>query len=127
MAFITSALSGGNADLLIEIEDSDADAELNVTGAATPVLYLVEVDCTENPGEDVYTRIYASAAPVVGTTDAEVLCWGKAGKVLTYRWRRGIAIGAAMSVATVTDPGATSGATSPTGKVKVRMQADAEA
>lgn len=137
MAFIKTVLTGlENVDRKVVIEDSDADAENDITGVQTSVIHSVEIDCTENPGEDVTTRFYASAAPTVGSTVAEMILPGVAGQVVKFVDIEtladfdktgenpdisGNANKANISVATVKNPGTTLGADPPSGKVKVTI------
>lgn len=126
MAFEITKLFGGPSNLLITIANANATANEDITGTgdATNTLYIVEVDCKENPGEDVYVRFWdvaAAGSPNVGTTDARVLVPGFRGEVHTMSWHLGIIWASAISTATVTNQGATSGATDPTGIVRVRI------
>jgi hypothetical protein len=123
MSFTTTVIHGATVDRKIVIGDSNQNAENDITGTNTPVIYAVTIDCSENPGETVFVRIFDSDAPTVGTTAAELLLFGVAGKSDNeYPFRRGIPFATGISVATVINPGGTNGADSPTGKVKVTLE-----
>lgn len=123
MAFKITKLEGGPATLLVTVDDANGSAndDITGTGAAANTLYKVEVDCSENPGEDVACRIYNNTSPTVGTTAAEVLVPGFRGESYEMVWSEGIPFSTAISVAVVKDAGATSGTTNPTGTVKLRI------
>jgi hypothetical protein len=135
MAFTKTVLVGfENIDRKIIIEDSDENAEDDITGVNTSIIYSVEVDCSENPGEDVSVRFYGLTSPAtadVGTDEAELLLPGVAGEVHSFACSEGLAdfntSGDApggvknISVATVQEAGTTSGATAPSGTVKLTI------
>jgi hypothetical protein len=111
-------------NVAITIPDSNATPESDITGAVGAILYMVEIDCTNNTDEDVYVRFYNKSSPTVGTDDAEVLLKGFAGKKKTYVCKRGTTFSSNLSVATVTERGATAGATNPTGTVALIILVD---
>lgn len=135
MAFRVSSVLGGDAELKAVILDSDADLENIATatgGTTTPAvirIYAVEIDCSENLNEEVFTRFYNVDDPTVGSDDADIVLSCAAAEVNPFIFHRGItligstggATDAYMKVATVTDGGGTGGATSPTGTVKVTI------
>ena len=125
MAFEITKLFGGPSNLLITVADANATSNADITGVDNPnTLYKVEVDCTENPGEDVYCRLWdttAASPPSVGTTAARVLVPGFRGEVHTMSWHLGIPWLKTISVAVVTNLGATTGAENPSGTVRVRI------
>lgn len=127
MAWREGPLGGSVADTKIVIPESTADPA-NDLSEDNPKLYHAEIDCTLNPGEDTYTRFFASEAATVGTDDATLVLWGIKGRILTYdliviasqAWT-GVNFTPGLSVATVTNRGGTGGADSPTGIVKVTL------
>lgn len=115
--------------------DSNATGIDDITGANNSELFMVEIDCTGNPDQDVYAKFYNHADPDIGTTDAEVVLRGYKGKKVTYTFRQidiaaladnvegwhGWIFATAISFATVQEAGGTGGATAPSGKVKVTL------
>lgn len=92
-----------------------------VAGGAVNV-HQVEVDCTENTGEDVYVAFYNSTTPTVGTTEPRMLLPGIAGTRKTYTFRRPLtAFGTAMYAAAVREKGG-KGTTAPSGSVAVTVR-----
>jgi hypothetical protein len=86
-------------------------------------VYGVDIDCLQNPGEDVYVKFYDNAAPTVGTTDAEMVLRGKSGVVTPYVFPIGIPFVTALSVACVKEAGGGAGTTGPSGTVNVTIHA----
>lgn len=124
MSLRSSGFVASVGNIFVTILGSDENSQDDITGvgAAASTLYAVEVDCTENTGEDVYVRFFNDSSTVtVGTDTAEVVVWGKSGKKVTYLWGRGIPFSAGISVATVRNAGATSGATGPSGTVNLNI------
>ncbi len=129
--FATSIINGADqVDRKVTIPVSDNEAADNITADQDrSIIFVVELDLTENPGENTFTRFFASAAPTVGSDVAEMVLKGIAGRVTVYYIEDGVDFqfaGAAgleaasdISVATVREPGTTNGATSPSGTVKV--------
>lgn len=115
--------------------DSNATGIDNITGANNSELFIVEIDCTGNPTEDVYTKFYNAADPTIGGADAEVVLKGYKGRKTTYTFRQidldaladntegwhGWIFTTAISFATVQEAGGNAGATAPSGKVKVTL------
>ena len=136
MAYREGPIGGSVPDTKIVIGDaadgtsSNATPENAIASAGSDV-HQVKIDCTLNPGEDVYTRFYDSAAPTVGTDDAVLVLKGLKGQVVTYDLYNithgaspvisGIDFATQISVATVTNRGGTGGADNPTGIVIVTI------
>lgn len=104
---------------LVRDTDSDATSEDNVNSGVA-VIYLIEVDNTLNANAAVYTKLYNSTGPTVGTTDPEIIVLAPKGKIQTFGVPEGISFGTGLSFATVTTAG-TAGTTSPTGNVGVKI------
>ena len=114
------------------IEDATSNADNDITGAPDE-LCMVKVDCTDNTTEDVYVRVFTHASPAVGTEKTEMVLRGEKGKVMTFVMReaqdvtspsalwRGVVIATAISIATVTEAGGSTGSTSPTGTVALTI------
>ena len=129
MSFSTEKVAGAKEDLVIRIPAPDSPAganstpEQNVTSSATPKLFAIEVDCEDNPNEDVTCRIYDNAAaPSVGTDHAEVFVPGKRGQKIEFEWPIGIPFSAGLAVAVVKGDGGTGGSDDPTGFVRVVLR-----
>lgn len=128
MSFTVRELVGGNANLEVEIADSDENTNDHVTSSQAWTLYACEIDCVNNTGEDTFTRFWDDAtAPAVGTDDAEMVLQGNMGERITYRFGQlgqpagANGAGGGLSVATVTNAGGTGGADSPSGTVKLTI------
>lgn len=118
MALSKTEYSGGVGDSLHSgIVNATAHTNIN-SGAAT--VYAVQVDATENNGEDVYLPMYNSASPTVGTTEPLMSLEGYRGKVTNYTFAEGVAFGTALSVAGVQEKGG-SGNTGPSGTARVKI------
>lgn len=112
MAVTITPLGLAGSLKIIRDADSDATSESNVAdGAAT--VYAVTIDNTAN-GAATYTKFYNSAAPVVGTTDPEMVLMTPSSKIRTFVFKGGIAgiFTTALSFASVT-AGGTAGTTNP--------------
>lgn len=135
-------ITGHIADTLVVITDSNNNVQYDVAGGGAGFVHQVAIDCTNNPGEDAFTRFFpATSGVTVGTTDAEMLLWGIAGQIIYYDLTQisgggtsGIPIATGIAVATVAgsfsggfhvSAGATSGATAPSGVVNVYILASA--
>ena len=90
-------------------------------GGGAGVIYSVQVNNTANAGQDVYLKMYNHAGPTVGTTAADLLFKGPAGKTKCYNIPQGIAFATAISYACVTTAD-TAGTTNPTNAVAVVLQ-----
>jgi hypothetical protein len=99
--------------------DSDATPENNINvGALT--IYQIIIDNTLNPSQKVYTKLYNSAAPTVGTTAPDIIIKTPGGISRTWWFLQGIAFATAVSFATVITPG-TAGAGNPPANVTVTI------
>lgn len=118
-----TASGGGGLDSTIWTANPLAATAQQVTSGVLSTVLQVKIDCTLNPGEDVYVPFYNSAAPVVGTTTPRLLLKGKAGLVRTYTFKKGLSgvFGTACYAACVSNKGGM-GTTAPTGTVKVYMK-----
>ena len=135
MSFSTIGVAGAKEDSIIEIPASDDKAgtagptvEANLTGVSGTstgnIIYWIEVDCRNNPVEDVTFRLYTGTSnPNVGTDKAEVFVPGKRGRLLTYHWPAGITWPTTNKVyaACIKGAGGTAGSSAPSGQVKVRI------
>lgn len=116
-------LSTGGVVVLVEDADNTVESDISGTGgSSTTTIYMVQIDCTKNPGENVYARLWNKATtPTIGTDDCELVLPGARGKINTWVNWRGVPFTSKVHVACVTDPGGTGGVTSPTGKVDLRV------
>ena len=134
--------TGGAIDTVFTFDEPgmNATVETLIEGAATTDIYCIEVDATENPGQDVTIRFWNDLAGnvTVGTTDAEFWVRAAKGQLTTIECAAdprsaggplvGVTVGRTnndVSVACMQEKGGTSGATSPSGTVKVRIWVDA--
>lgn len=129
MSFSTIVVAGAKEDLVVSIPaegeavGANATPETNVTATATPRLYGIVVDCTDNPNENVTVRLYDDAGtPTVGTDAAHVWVPGIRGKKTEYEWPIGIPFTAGIGAATVKGIGGTGGSDNPTGTVRVTLR-----
>lgn len=109
------------ANRLLKVTGANATPVNHVTALADSIMRVVEIDARENPGEQVYLRIYAATSPTVGTTAAEILLPCPKGKKKTYYFPLGVIIPTGISLAVVKNAGGTSGADNPTGTVNLRI------
>jgi hypothetical protein len=104
---------------LVQETSASATPDNNVTSAAG-VLYLVDIDNSANPAA-VYLKVFNNAAPVVGTTPADLVFMVAANTRRSYSMIEGIAF-AALSFACVTGA-SQANVTSPANPVIVRLLA----
>lgn len=93
---------------------------------STLFVKAVDIDATQNPGEDVSVKLFDAASITLGTTDAHLVLKGKAGRITPYVFPGpGIDFpsGPAVSLACVKEAGAQEGTTSPSGVVAVKVLA----
>lgn len=124
MATVTTVaeLQGTFADRLVRITDLGGTAVNDVSGDTTNIsVYMVEIDCRNNPGEHVYFRLFNHLSPTVGTTAAEMLLKGYRGTLTRYEFSRGVIFATGLSVAAVTNKGTTTGSSNPSGQVDVKI------
>ena len=95
---------------LIIDADSDATSESNVTSGAAATVYAVEIDNTSNTSA-VYTKLYHSTNPTVGTTSPDLQLKVSASSKQTYILGRGFAVGS-LRFWPVTSPYAVTGTNS---------------
>jgi len=110
---------------LIIDADSNATAESNVTSGAAGTVYAIEIDNTSNTSVPVYTKLYQSTNPTVGTTSPDLQFKVGAGLKETYIVGGGFAVGS-LSFWTVTSANASTNNNananqSPTSNVKVKI------
>lgn len=122
MAITITDLSNPAAAKIFTDTDSDATSENDAnSGAAT--VFVVDIDNTANTSAASYTKLYNAAAPTVGTTDPDIVLLAPSSTRISYVLGspgQGTNLGTALSFATVTT-GGTSGTTSPTNDVAVRI------
>ena len=99
---------------------STADADV-FGGAAT--IFMVDVDNALNPAQDVYLKLWNDAGPTVGTTPPDFIFFLPQGVRRQLVLTEGLAFDTAVSFACVT-VGGTTGTTSPTAAVVVRVVAN---
>ena len=124
MAVTTSTIADPLGTKLIIDADSDATSESNVTSGAAGTVYAVEIDNTSNTSA-VYTKLYQSTNPTVGTTPPDLQFKVAASSKETYVIGSGFAVGS-LSFWTVTSPYAVTGnnsnaTNSPSSDVKVKI------
>lgn len=115
---------GGSTAKFITVTGINATAQNNIFGAVGSV-FQVEIDATENSGEDVFLKFYDNATPTVGTDDEEMVLKGKAGEKTPYDFERGIPFITSISVACTIDKAGGTGTTGPTGTVNVQIHVGA--
>jgi len=100
----------------------DATSTAESVAASSTNIFQILIDATNHSTEDVYLRLYDVAlAPTVGTDDVDGVFPCKKGKTQEYVFRKGVTFGNGIFAAVVTQKGATTGSTSPTGTVSWRM------
>ena len=124
MAVTTSTIADPLGTKLIIDADSDATSESNVTSGAAGTIYAVEIDNTENSAA-VYTKLYQSTNPTVGTTSPDLQFKVAAQSKQTYIIGGGFAV-ASLSFWTVTSAYASTSNnananSSPASDVKVKV------
>ena len=123
MAVTTTDIADPLGTKLIIDATSDATSESNVTSGAAGTVYAIEID---NPNTSaVYTKLYQSTNPTVGTTPPDLQFKVKASTKETYIISGGFAVGG-LSFWTVTSPYAATGnnsnaTNSPSSAVKVKI------
>lgn len=129
MSFSTEKVAGAKEDLVVRIPDptsttgAQGTPEQNVSATATPRLYAVEVDCADNPNEDVTCQIYDNAGlPDVAADDADVFVPGKRGQKTEFEWPIGIPFTAGMAVRVIQGARGTGGSDDPSGFVRVVLR-----
>ena len=122
---MSSALSlrpGSLSTNVVEDPLVNATPQNNVApGGGAGVIYSVQINNTANAAQDVYLKLFNHAGPTVGTTAADLLLKGPAGKTKCYNVTQGIAFGTAISYACVTTAD-TAGVTNPANPVSVVLQ-----
>lgn len=96
--------------------NATADTDI-VSGSAT--IYMIDID-NSAVAATTYVKLYNNANPTVGTTAPDMVLMVAATTRRVFPFPEGIAFGTAVSFAAVTT-GGTSGTTSPTGSVVVRL------
>jgi hypothetical protein len=114
----TLPVGGAKEDTRILIGGASATADNDINSGSAATLYRARINATNNPTEDVYLRLYDAAAPGV-SDDSEVLLPARKGTDITWEIPRGVTFATALSIRVVTNKGASSGNTSPTGTVDV--------
>lgn len=110
------------------VRDDNANSSVRtaLSGGTTPVrFYIIQVDNTNNPNQDVYLKMYDFDAPVVGSTNVQFQIFAPAGKVVTWMVQNSgtyVEFSLGFSTACVTTPG-TGGTTSPPATVSWAMLA----
>lgn len=127
MAHTTAKVGGDyNRDIFIENLGSVAETDLGGMNADTSSeLHVIDIDARNNTGQDVTVRIHDATSVSVGADDAEVCVRCKAGEQISYNFSPGIPFATAQSAVCVTEKGAKSGNTAPSGQVDVRIGAKA--
>lgn len=119
MAVTITNLSNPLATRLIVNTDVDESADVNVTGAAA-IIYLVEIDNSNNASDTVYLKLYNNASPTVGTTHPDLILPAPSGVKLTYATPQGVSFATALSMACVKTAG-TDGTDGPGATVTARL------
>ena len=125
MAVTTSTIADPLGTKLIIDASSNATSESNVTSGAAGTVYAVEIDNSSNTSAAVYTKLYQSTSPTVGTTPPDLQFKVGAGLKQTYIIGGGFAVGG-LSFWTVTSAFAATGNNSnantpPSSPVKVKI------
>ena len=122
----SAGIGSSTPDLDVKVDDIDATAVNHVTTVATSNLHGVQIDARNNPGEDVYVRIYNSSSVTVGDDDAEVVLPCRKGTTIEWWFPPfGIPFTTGISLLACKDKGGAPGSlTSPSGVVNVRMLID---
>jgi len=132
MSFSTETVTGGKEDLIVDMPAQgdavgvNATPEVNLTAAKVSVdhrVYNIEIDCRDNPNENVTLRLFDStSSPTVGTTDAHAWFPGIRGQITSYAFPYGIRFPTGVSAAVVQGQGGTAGDVNPSGTVRVQLR-----
>jgi hypothetical protein len=120
MALSVSTQVNPIATRLIEQTSANSTSNNNVCGASCTI-YTVDVDNTANVAAS-YVKLYDNAAPVVGTTNPDIVVVVPAGDRRQYVIPEGVDFSTALSFCCVT-VGGTQGTISPASAVIVRILA----
>ena len=118
MGFTNGTVAGSYIGTSI-IEDVEANATKETPDASGGTLYQVYIDNSDNSGS-VFLKIYATAAPTVGTSNPDFIFPASANQIVQYDFPQGVPYVVALSYACVT-VGGTAGTVSPTSAVTVRL------
>ena len=108
------------ATKLAEATSANATACNDVFGGAAELL-LVEIDNSQNVGEDVYLKLYDDAGPTVGTDAPDWIFKADGGAFAAYAIPSGASF-SNLSFAVTTSPG-NAGVANPAAQVDVRIVA----
>ncbi len=115
MALSSTPFAGPFTTQLIQQTAANASPNNNVRGAPTDV-FLLRVDNSANPSQDVYLLMYDNVAPTVGTTPPDLIIPVEGGIVLETAWLTGVGFEVGLSFA-CTQAGGLGGTSSPTNPV----------
>lgn len=102
--------------------DTDATSTVGTVVAGSKILYLVEIDNTNNTSTAAYLKLFNSTGSItVGTTAPNESYVAPKGKKVTYAFTGGVTYGTGVKYACVTDGGGTAGTTSPSNDVTIRI------
>lgn len=119
MSLSSTPFAGPFTTQLVKQSSATASPSNNVRGGGTTI-YLVRVDNSANPSQNVYLHLYNNAAPTVGTTSPDVTLLVNNADVFETIWLTGEAFGTALSFA-CTLAGGLGGSASPTNPVIVEI------
>lgn len=132
MSFSTTLVAEAKEDLIIDIPakgdsvgaNATPEVDLAGSGDAPHILYGINVDCSDNPNEDVTLRLYNTAGtPTVGTGLAHVWMKCKRGVAKNdMEWLMGVRFSTGIAAAVVQGLGGTAGADNPSGTVRVTLR-----
>ena len=103
-------------------KEDDADNSADTIKASSGTIYTVEINNSNNSANS-YIRFFDHASPTVGSTIPEMVLKCPASTTVTYQFVLGVAFGTAITIAGLT-VGGTSGTTSPTNNVIVKVVYD---
>ncbi len=121
----TVAFSSQVTSILVQQTDCDATMNQDVTGGTNLVLTTVEIDAKTNSlptNENAFVKFYGAGSDVVGTTAPQMVLPVKGGNHVVYQISGGgFTWPTSINMACVSDGGGTTGTTSPTQNVIVRL------
>ena len=102
--------------------DTDTTSTIGTAFAGSKVLYMVEVDNTNNTSTAAYLKLFNTTGSVTaGTTVNDESYVAPKGKKITYVFGGGVTFGTGLKYFCVTDGGGTAGTTSPSNDVTIRI------